>query len=196
MLRLLARIGLLGRVALLVGVGVLLLSAPTVAYTPAEAGQLGRVVLMLKIDGKTVESDLGEDGAIPLLALRNSIISPRDSASGLPTGRRQYQPITIRKRIDKASPLLMKALTENQSIEAQLHFYRPASDGTMEMYYCIFLEGGSIVDHQLALGYSLGDTATHEVSQPFEEISFTYQKITWLYPKSNISFEDDRSRRR
>lgn len=37
------------------------------------------------------------------------ITSPRDAASGQATSKRQYQPI-IRKRIDKASPLLAKAI--------------------------------------------------------------------------------------
>jgi hypothetical protein len=34
------------------------------------------------------------------------IVSPRDSASGLPTGKRQHKPLTITKELDRSSPLL------------------------------------------------------------------------------------------
>jgi hypothetical protein len=32
------------------------------------------------------------------------VVSPRDAASGLPTGKRQHKPLTITKEIDKSSP--------------------------------------------------------------------------------------------
>lgn len=36
-----------------------------------------------------------------------AIVSPRDAASGLPTGKRQHKPVTIVKELDKSTPLLM-----------------------------------------------------------------------------------------
>jgi len=36
------------------------------------------------------------------------VISTRDAASGLPTGKRQHRPITITKEIDKSSPILAR----------------------------------------------------------------------------------------
>jgi hypothetical protein len=38
--------------------------------------------------------------------LSQSIVSPRDAASGLPTGKRQHKPMIITKELDKASPKL------------------------------------------------------------------------------------------
>ncbi len=38
-----------------------------------------------------------------------AVTSPRDAASGLPTGKRQHKPFVITKELDKASPLLAKA---------------------------------------------------------------------------------------
>lgn len=40
------------------------------------------------------------------VALSHSVISPRDAASGLPTGKRQHKPMTITKELDKSSPQL------------------------------------------------------------------------------------------
>ena len=40
----------------------------------------------------------------------------REAGTGLATGKRQYQPLLIRKRIDKASPLLMKSMSSGQRL--------------------------------------------------------------------------------
>ncbi len=40
--------------------------------------------------------------------------SPRDVATGQASGRRQYQPIIIRKRIDKSSPKLAEAMAKKK----------------------------------------------------------------------------------
>ena len=40
----------------------------------------------------------------------------RDAASGLPTGKRQHKPIRVTKPIDKASPVLAKAMSNGSSI--------------------------------------------------------------------------------
>ena len=45
-------------------------------------------------------------------------------------GKRQYQPIKITKRIDQASPQLLKALTQNAVVEAEFHFYRVKPTGS------------------------------------------------------------------
>jgi len=47
-------------------------------------------------------------GWIDVLSISGLSI-PQDKASGLPTGKRQHKPLTITKRIDKATPLLAKA---------------------------------------------------------------------------------------
>ena len=62
------------------------------------------------------------------------------------TGRRQYQPLMIRKRIDKSSPLIAKALTENQVIEGQFKFFRPnpSGDGTTEQFYTVEIKQGRV----------------------------------------------------
>ena len=58
------------------------------------------------IEGDT--KDAKHKGWIDVLSISGLSI-PQDKASGLPTGKRQHKPITITKRIDKATPLLAKA---------------------------------------------------------------------------------------
>lgn len=46
------------------------------------------------------------------------IISPRDAASGLPTGKRMHKPFTITKELDKSSPLLAKSASTSETTSA------------------------------------------------------------------------------
>jgi hypothetical protein len=52
--------------------------------------------------------DVNGDGRADLTATKSSgsTPSPRDAASGQPTGKRQHQPVTVRKEVDAASPKL------------------------------------------------------------------------------------------
>ena len=68
----------------------------------------------------------GRDGTSVVVGLSHSIVSPRDPASGLPTGKRQHKPLVITKYIDKATPLLYNTLVMNENLTpVMLSFYRP-----------------------------------------------------------------------
>jgi hypothetical protein len=43
-----------------------------------------------------------------------SVVSPRDAASGLPTGKRQHRPMTITKELDKSSPKLAETVAKGK----------------------------------------------------------------------------------
>src|SRR4051812_46536780 len=68
----------------------------------------------------------GREGKIMVIAVSHEIISPRDSASGLPTGKRQHKPMVITKELDKSSPLLQGCLSNNENITTwELQFWTP-----------------------------------------------------------------------
>ena len=48
---------------------------------------------------------------IDVTAVSHEIVSPRDAASGLPTGKRQHKPITITTEWGASTPLFLNALT-------------------------------------------------------------------------------------
>jgi|tagenome__1003787_1003787.scaffolds.fasta_scaffold20424289_1 type VI secretion system secreted protein Hcp len=109
-----------------------------------------------------------------IIAVSHEIVSPRDPASGLPTGKRQHKPLTIRKEIDKATPLLMRAIFTNQTMPVvQLSLNGP--DGKTEA--TVKLTNASVSDH-VQQGSS-------------EVVTFTYQKITWTWVDGGITAEDD-----
>jgi hypothetical protein len=54
------------------------------------------------------------DGKAPAadVAASHTIVSPRDAASGLPTGKRQHKPVRITKEWGAATPMLAIAIDE------------------------------------------------------------------------------------
>jgi len=87
-----------------------------------------------EIKGQSTQTSLNREGSIECLYFEQSIKTARESGSGMATGRRQYEPLLIRKRIDKSSPLISKSLCNNEVIEGTFKFFRPnpTGDGTTE----------------------------------------------------------------
>ena len=138
----------------------------------------------------------GREGRIAVIAVTHDIVSPRDSASGLPTGKRQHKPLVVTKELDKSSPPLRTALVSNESLTSvTLDFFSskvagPAGlAGTEVNDFTISLTNASIASIALVMPNTrhpdLAKLAT------YEEIAFTYQKITWTWNDGAITASDD-----
>lgn len=170
--------------AVAVAVGVMgLLGRPATAPGPATVYAAGVPMsdqaLMLTVEGTKQGKFKGEsrDGSIRLLGYSHEVISPREAGSGLPTGRRQHKPMVITKEIDRTSPLFMQALVSNEVLKNVTLRFVDARGTT----YSITLQNASVA-------------GIHQQSQSggsVEEISFTYQKITWTWADGGITAEDD-----
>src|SRR5688572_1419963 len=126
------------------------------------------------IKGESTQTSLGREESIECVYYEQGVITAREAGSGLATGRRQYQPLLIRKRIDKSSPLLMKALTENQAIEAVFKFFRPspAGDGTTEQFYTVNFKQGRVNSIKQFVPDTIVPTSTNDPA--LEEITFVF----------------------
>lgn len=141
-------------------------------------------------DIKGSVTQAGREDSIMVIGFNHEVVSPRDAASGLPTGKRQHQPLTITKEIDKSSPLLMNALTTNENLpEVTLRFWQPSRSGKEFQYYTIQLENAAISDiRQEMLNNKYPENMQHKER---EHVSFVYQKITWIYEDGGITSSDD-----
>src|SRR5512144_1187773 len=87
----------------------------------------------------------GRENSIMVIAVSHAIVSPRDSASGLPTGKRMHKPFVITKELDKSSPLLYNCLVNNENIpEWELQFWTPqlsaaTGSGAEKQHYTVKL---------------------------------------------------------
>lgn len=86
-----------------------------------------------------------------------------------------HQELEIRKPVDKSSPLLGKAITENESLVCEFDFYRTSRSGTGELYYRIKLINARISKISLIVPHTISDAQ----GQPEEVVSFTYESINW-----------------
>ena len=135
----------------------------------------------------------GREGQIAVYAYHHEVISPRDTASGLPTGKRQHKPLSVTKEIDKSTPLLFKALETNEVLtEVILNFYATSPNGMEVQSFTIKITNASIA--------SVGENMSLNKIDPgiklpvLEEITFTYQKIEWKWVEGGITTVDDWSK--
>jgi type VI secretion system secreted protein Hcp len=131
----------------------------------------------------------GQEGKIMVIAANHEIESPRDPASGLPTGKRMHKPFVITKELDKSSPLLYQAMVTNENItEWELQFWAPSVSGLEKQNYTVKLTNASIAD----IRFRMPDNKRVDLEKlsEYEEIEFTYQKIQWTWVDGGITSVD------
>ncbi|RMK29079.1 hypothetical protein IPC95_14185 [Pseudomonas aeruginosa] len=123
---------------------------------------------------------------------RRALHLPQDHLpqSGQPTGQRVHKPVVITKVFDKASPLLLAALTSGERLtKVEIQWYRTSAAGTQEHYYTTVLEDAIIVDIKDYM-HNCQDPGNAHFTH-LEDVHFTYRKITWTHEVSGTSGSDD-----
>lgn len=85
-----------------------------------------------------------------------------------------HQKFVIQKPVDKSSPLLSKAITENECLTCDFEYYRTNRLGLNELYYKVKLINARIA----SITHAVPHTITNSQGQPEESIAFTYESIT------------------
>ena len=156
----------------------------------AEAAHLYLKANGTDIKGESTTTSLGRADSIEILEYESAVITAREAGSGMATGRRQYEPLRIVKRIDKASPLLLKALTTNQVVEGTVKFFRPnpTGDGTTEQFYTVAFKKGRIASQNQKLPNTIVPATSTE--PPLEEVTFVFHTISWTFTNGGVTHED------
>jgi type VI secretion system secreted protein Hcp len=143
------------------------------------------------VKGESTQTSLGREGSIECLSFSDKVRTARERGSGMATGRRTYEPIVCTKRIDKSSPLLAKALCNNEVIEGVFKFFRPnpAGDGTTQHFFTVEIKEGRVaaVDR---FSPDVSDPASASMP-PTETISFVFHNITWRYEDGGVEHHDN-----
>ena len=142
------------------------------------------------VQGESTQTSLGRENSIECLYFESSVATQRETGSGMATGRRQHQPLLIRKRIDKSSPLLAKALCNNEVIEGTFKFFRPnpTGDGTTEQFFTVVISKGRIASQRFWNPNSLVAAGINEPAQ--EEVTFVFHSIKWTYTNGGVEHQD------
>jgi type VI secretion system secreted protein Hcp len=142
------------------------------------------------IKGESTQHSLGRENSIECLYFEQAVKTAREAGSGMATGRRQYEPLLLRKRIDKSSPLIAKALVENQTIIGEFKFFRPnpTGDGTTQHFYSIKIEDGRVSTQKMYVPDTIVPATSTE--PPLEEVSFVFHTISWTFTNGGVTHED------
>ena len=125
----------------------------------------------------------GRENSIAVSAFEDEVMSPRDPASGLPTGKRQHKPIKVTIELDQSAPILYNMLSSNENITTlELKFWHPSASGVESQFYTVKLTNASIAEIHASTD------ATHPTTL---DVSFTYQKIQWLWTDGGITAMDN-----
>lgn len=133
----------------------------------------------------------GREDSIEGLEFSTEIITAREKGSGLATGRREHKAARIVKRVDKASPILARAITNNELVTATLSFYQPSrdGDGTTVHFYTVELTEGRIAGLNQISSNAI-DPATANLAM-MEELFIVYGVIRWSEEIDSVEHIDD-----
>ena len=144
------------------------------------------MAIYAKIKGK-VQGDLtggvaaaGYKGQIEVHSVEFGVGSPRDVATGMPTGKRVARPIKITKPFDRSSPLLHRSTVTNESLTVDIS-YTVEGQGH-KAYATLSLTNAMIRDFQ---------NETSFTGAAVETISFTYTKVEFTWTEGGITSTDD-----
>lgn len=144
-----------------------------------------------KVDGDSSQTSLARENTIECLYFCDSVRTAREKGSGMATGRRTFEPVLIRKRIDKSSPILARSLCNNEVVEAIFKFFRPnpAGDGTTEHFFTVEVAEARLA-HIRRISPDTIDPAS-ATEPPTEEIGIVFHNITWTYEPSGAMHHDN-----
>jgi type VI secretion system secreted protein Hcp len=133
----------------------------------------------------------GREGQIECVGYSYSVQTPRDASTGMPSGKRQHSPVTIVKHMDEATAQLLQAAYTNENLKSvAIEFFKVAANGKLTPFQIIRLTNASISKVN-----QYGGTASPEKvipnNNPYEEISFTFQKIEISIIEGKTTATDD-----
>jgi type VI secretion system secreted protein Hcp len=137
----------------------------------------------------------GREGKIMVIAADHELAAPRDPISGLATGQRVHKPFVITKELDAASPLLYSAMVTNENLSQwELQFWSPqvtagSGVGSEVQRYTVRLTDASICDIRFRMLNNKNPELVRYAE--YEEITFTYRRIDWIWLPGNLVAGDN-----
>jgi type VI secretion system secreted protein Hcp len=107
-----------------------------------------------------------------------------------------HKPIVITKELDKSTPLIMNMMVTNENIFSwTLDFWSPqrqaagSGTGTEVQNYTVELVNANIS----SVTFRMANNKHPDLMKfaEYEEVAFTYQKITWTWKEGGITASDD-----
>lgn len=107
--------------------------------------------------------------------------SPRDAASGLPTGKRMHEPVRFVKELGPSTPQLYAALCNNESLtEVVFDCYGQDSAGKTVLAHSVTLTKANAAE----VDYRMLNTKNPKLTQFKEsvQVALTFERVDWQGP--------------
>ena len=171
---------------------VLTLSFLLILPAPASAAALQGYISIKgakqgQLKGDSFAGPILKNDWIPILGMGFGVTSPRDPASGLPTGKRLHKPLTITKEWGSASPQIYQALITNENLlTVKIDFYQTSADSTNQLAYSIKLDNAAVADVTQSTAPCVPGSRCSLLE--LESVSFTFKRIeiTNLISKTSV----------
>jgi type VI secretion system secreted protein Hcp len=174
------------------------LGVALLAAVPARAALNAYLTLKGRTQGEIRGSSTqrGRENRIVVIAFEHELKVPVDTPTGRQAGRRQHGHLTITKEIDRTTPLLYETMRTGEELtEFELQCWKPgvsAASGTAaeKQHYTIRLTGARVV----GIKQQMPNTRDPDLRryESFEEVSFSYETITWTWTDGGITATDTR----
>jgi len=134
---------------------------------------------------------------IPVLAFHMGLQSPRDIATGQPSGKRQWENIVITKEWGGTSPMALNSLVTNEVLTTvQIEFIKTKDSGEEYTYQTIKLTNATLSNiKRYTDDPDESDTSSRHQSatdtMEIEDWSFTFQQIEVSDADGSTSFMDN-----
>ena len=133
----------------------------------------------------------GRENSIPILAFTMGLESPRDPASGLPTGKRQHKPITIVKQWGAASPQGLTACATNEVLtEVLIEFMKTSPNGAEHVYQTVKLTDATISQVARFTGRAGGGEDTPTAGHSAVNDMLELERWTFVFRKIEVDDKD------
>ncbi len=154
--------------------------------------------MTLKANGEDIEgcstiTSNDRENTIPILAMSQAVqvaYDPAAGAGGGATGNRIHAPLQVRIAGSCGStPLLYKALVQNEVVEATIKFYEPDPSGSGETRHGFTIELAQARIVALTM-VGVSDSGREPGGVGDLLMSIAYGQITWTYEPTGITHED------
>lgn len=131
------------------------------------------------------DTDVSDYGWVDDLAW--NVISPRDPASGLPTGKRMHRPLSLRLRSSAATVMFANAIAYNENLTSVkvIWLATDPDTGSREPRQQLYLVNANVASFST---YTLRE---QDELVTYVDVTMTYQKIGIEDYATGISFQDD-----
>ena len=132
----------------------------------------------------------GHTNEIATIAVCDAASRPFDPATGLLTGPRSFEPFTILKTTDSATPKLYQALSTGEKLSIKIEFFKTDQSGRDVNFQTITLTDAFITSINEVKVDTADKSSIHNFGE-YEHVSLTFQKITWTWEEGKITYSDD-----